>query len=425
MASPGSAAPGYITVDAVAACIRVCFVLGVSAGLVAYGARTEWRVYWLATLLLGCSGAVIWNSRHRRPSTWLSLSALTLEVLFMSELIRALRSLGLGDAEWVFVLYYVPVFVAALLHGPPGAIYTAALAILAFLVRLGGYARLMADLLQEMWLSHFVPLVLVAVLLGYLAVIADRERKRRVEQDLELVRYHQTFALAREMQEALRPELVTALPHTDLAVRLVAADRAFGGGDFCSIVELPDGRYAIAVADIAGKTLTGLATVPLAYAAFWVAAHHHHRPEDCVEEIDRLLGSATQPDVFAAFFVAIYDPPTGRLTYCNAGQPDALILRAGGSEPLSLGGPAAGAVPGAAREPYESGETHLDPGDWLVIGSDGAIGSEGSRGRVEALAKRMPGADRLCDAILASADAHDDRSLVVMRRAPEATIGEE
>lgn len=403
----------YPSLHAVAALVRSVLVAVICAILFGLGRDIDSTLYALAAALLATSGAVLFACRRDRPSTVFSLAAITLEILFLIELMRAWRAAQLGDPQWLFMLLYIPVLVAALLHGPAGAVYASALAILTFLVRFGESDTQRRLLLVDMWLTHFVPLVVLTVLLGYLVAIAERERRRRTARDEEVLRQAEALSLAREFHRATRPELASGIPGVEVVVRQENADTAFGGGDFCSIVALEDGRYAIGVADVAGKTLAGLASVPLAYAAFWVAVHHHDSPEECAEVIHRLLLGATEPDVFVAFFVAYYEPSSGRLRWCNAGQPDGLLLTREGTRWLREGGPATGAAPLSAGQAYEAAEAVVAPGDLLAVGSDGAL-TDQSRARLEA--GREAALAELADAVLAAAAHEDDRALVLLRR---------
>jgi sigma-B regulation protein RsbU (phosphoserine phosphatase) len=75
----------------------------------------------------------------------------------------------------------------------------------------------------------------------------------------------------------------------------------------------------------------------------------------------------------ASFFLARLEPETGKLDYCSAGHPPALLLRTGGQlELLSQGGPLLGVIP-AAR--FDCGSVHLRAGELLLICSDGILES--------------------------------------------------
>lgn len=412
-------ASDYPALHTVAALVRALLVATLCGFLFIQGERIDWTLYGLAAALLVVSVGVMYACRQNRPSTVFSVAGITLEVLFLAELIGAWRTAGHDDARFLFILFYIPVLVAALLHGPPGAIYAAALAVFSFLARFGETEVLWRRLLLDMWLSHFVPLVLVAVLIAYLVTVAERERRRRAVRDEELLRSHQTIAMAQELHRATRPELSEHVPGAELVIRQANADTAFGGGDFCSILPLADGRYAICVADVAGKTIAGIATVPLAYAAFWVAAHHHQTPEECADEVDQLLQAATEPDVFVAFFIAFYDPPTGMLRWCNAGQPDAMLIQSGQTRLLYEGGPAVGAVPLPERGTYSGGEARLEPGGLLLIGTDGVL-PPGAATFISQPPPEGTSLPALADRLLASAQIDDDRALVLLRRYPIA-----
>jgi len=417
----------------VAAGIRLALVIVVAGTLLLLSTSIDWTAYGLAVLIVILSGGVVIASRRGQPSIWLQRGAITVEVVLLCEWMRSVSgqevTIGPGiqlsfDAKSLFLLAYVPVLVSAITDGTGGALLTACLAILAFVSRIAHTAAAIQAILLDMALSHFVPLLVVAALMGYLVSVADRERRARAQRDVELVQFRHTLALAAEMQEAIRPEIAANIPNAEVLVRQSVAERSVGGGDFCAIVPVGADVYAVAVADVAGKTLAGLATMPLAYAAFWVASHHHPAAEDCLADIDRLLESATRPDVFVAIFVGRYDASTGELTYCNAGQPDGLLVTPAGVSRLTAGGPAAGAVPPDARRPYESATVRLEPGDLLILGTDGVLGNEEAAERMAKLATEVSDLGRLADSVMGMCDPSDDRALLLLRRAsPEGSTG--
>ena len=75
----------------------------------------------------------------------------------------------------------------------------------------------------------------------------------------------------------------------------------------------------------------------------------------------------------ASLFLGRLDQASGRLDYCSAGHPPALLLRSNGQlETLSEGGPLLGVVTGAA---FDQGSVQLLAGDLLLICSDGILES--------------------------------------------------
>ena len=88
-----------------------------------------------------------------------------------------------------------------------------------------------------------------------------------------------------------------------------------------------------------------------------------------VARLNRAVASYCPDNPFSTFFICVIDPATGDVVYCNAGHNPPLVIRTGGAvEKLTSGGIMLGILPHA---PYQQGLTHLDPGDDLVLNSDG------------------------------------------------------
>lgn len=130
-------------------------------------------------------------------------------------------------------------------------------------------------------------------------------------------------------------------------------------------------RTLFAIGDICGKGL---------YAGMWfthlaglirIFARSCPDPAQIATAIhSHLLALQPEPPL-VTLFLGCLDSATGALSYCNAGHPDPLLLRADGQlERLSTGGPLLGAVPGAA---FSNGKATLAPGETLIGYSDGVV----------------------------------------------------
>lgn len=141
-------------------------------------------------------------------------------------------------------------------------------------------------------------------------------------------------------------------------------------GDFFTVRDL-NNRIVLALGDITGKGLAaGMWTTHLV-SLVGARAAVHSEPEVMVAGVNRdvCLTASTVP--LASLFVARLDPSNGRLDYCSAGHPPALLLRANGQlETLSEGGLLLGVLPNA---PYAKGSVELGRGDVLLAYSDGVL----------------------------------------------------
>ena len=92
-------------------------------------------------------------------------------------------------------------------------------------------------------------------------------------------------------------------------------------------------------------------------------------PRDVVSSVNRALCRQKDLRRFVTLFYALYDSATRVLTYTNAGHNPPLVLRRTGScERLASGGTVTGIFDEGT---YEEGRVALDPGDRLVLFTDG------------------------------------------------------
>lgn len=201
-------------------------------------------------------------------------------------------------------------------------------------------------------------------------------------------------------------------------------------GDFFTVKTTSAG-VILALGDICGKGLAaGMWTTHLVGL---VGAHAAvtSDPESIVGGVNRdVCGMGSVP--LASLFLAKLDPTTGRLDYCSAGHPPALLLRANGElELLSDGGLLLGVT---ANAPYISGCVELRSGDVLLTYSDGVLESvnnadeEFGYARIEAQLRRAHtnSADAVLFSVLgavqdfaATRPLVDDMSLAIVRRSPQ------
>jgi sigma-B regulation protein RsbU (phosphoserine phosphatase) len=151
--------------------------------------------------------------------------------------------------------------------------------------------------------------------------------------------------------------------------------------------------------------------------------------EESIGAVNRYLAENTPANRFVTLFITELDPATGKLRYINAGHNPPLIGRADGSmEQLSSGGFPLGILPSAE---FEVGETHLGPGEALVVYSDGVSEANNPREeefgleRLTDVVRRNLSAsaaglrDRVESALSAftqTAPANDDITLVIVKR---------
>jgi phosphoserine phosphatase RsbU/P len=247
------------------------------------------------------------------------------------------------------------------------------------------------------------------------------------EETVEKKRMEEELAIAAAIQRKLFPKALPVVEGYDLAARSTPTRHV--GGDYYDAIELGDGRVVVAIADVSGKGTPASLLMSNVQASLRVLAVPGIDLARDTARINELLYANTDFNKYATMFYGVLDPPTGRLTYVNAGHNPPYLLRASGEiETLTEGGLPIGLMPGMA---YEQAEAELGVGDLLVLYTDGV--SEAVNGadeefgepKVEELARAhvAGGALEVLDAITGAVAefAHglpqmDDITMVVVKR---------
>jgi serine phosphatase RsbU (regulator of sigma subunit) len=145
------------------------------------------------------------------------------------------------------------------------------------------------------------------------------------------------------------------------------------GGDYYDFLPYPDGRIALLIGDVSGKGMGAALLMSSLQARCRVVFENPGELGAQVSHLNRITAANCPGNCFITFCAVVLDPANGELRYCNAGHNAPLLLRAGGEfESLEPTGMVLGIVPNAT---YEEKTCRLDPGDLLLLFSDGVTES--------------------------------------------------
>ncbi|WP_420179058.1 PP2C family protein-serine/threonine phosphatase [Paenarthrobacter sp. TA1.8] len=232
------------------------------------------------------------------------------------------------------------------------------------------------------------------------------------------------LARAAVVQQSLLPRETVRLSGYDVAGAFRPSRSV--GGDFYDWYQTRDGMH-FTFADAMGKGM-GAALIAATVRAVM-------RSVADTPAIDAAFGSASatiasdldQSGSFVTMFHARLDSASGTLRYIDAGHGLALHVPAeGAARRLVSAGPPVGILD---NQLWPASELDLEPGDSLVIVSDGVLDAHNSledfQRNVEKVARSGATADDVCAALLElapAATAEDDVTAVVVRRKPNAGL---
>lgn len=165
------------------------------------------------------------------------------------------------------------------------------------------------------------------------------------------------------------------------------------GGDYCHLTPLTASRFAVSIADVAGKGVPGaLLTASLRGLEQSVVTHDIH-PQQLCSSLNEALTEIMPIGKFVSFFFAVIDTETRMLCYSNAGHNPPILVRADGAAlELRVGGGVLGLF---AEWTYEQTQFKLESGDRLVLYTDGIT-------EVESPDDEEFGADRVKEIVVRS-----------------------
>jgi sigma-B regulation protein RsbU (phosphoserine phosphatase) len=259
------------------------------------------------------------------------------------------------------------------------------------------------------------------------------ERADLVESYVEAQKIQQSMRLARDIQMSLVPHRFPAFPgkpQIDIHARLKPALDV--GGDLYDYFLLDEDHLCFVVGDVSDKGVHAALFMAMTRSAFKISAMPQQRPliTSIFAGVNRFLCENNQSQMFVTMLGGILDLRTGRIQYSDGGHEPPFVIRHGGHVEMvqKRGGLALGFV---HDYPFTSGEIQLNPGDALVLYTDGVNEAMNEKRElfkasgIEKTLKRVPAgarAELVIDTLMAdltnfvgNATQSDDIAVVVLR----------
>ena len=194
--------------------------------------------------------------------------------------------------------------------------------------------------------------------------------RKQAEEELRQSRQTLERHLSLLQQALVPPQLPTNSGYGAAAVYLPAFLGEQIGGDFYDLFKTERGQIGIVVGDVAGKGIEAAALAAAARSTIRSFAHELVCPGNVMSHANAVLQSQeSESGIFVTVFLVIIDPLTGSMSYARAGHPPAAIWRPDGEVKFLEAGSLPICV--AAGQEYETLVDCLDPGDKVVLYTDG------------------------------------------------------
>ena len=226
------------------------------------------------------------------------------------------------------------------------------------LLALGWVRFLLAGVAGGRWeVPSAFTLALVSATLLFALLMVELRDKLALKGDLEI---------ARQIQFGLLPFEPFARDGTAIYAAMRPANTV--GGDYFDIIDIGEGRLALAMGDVAGKGIPAALLMALLQGSLRTLLTAGLRGPELMRTLNTHLHVNIPSNRLITLFYAEYDPAGGTMRYVNGGHNAPYVLRAGGVERLPATGMALGVVSGGA---FEEGTTVLGPGERIFLFTDG------------------------------------------------------
>jgi hypothetical protein len=207
----------------------------------------------------------------------------------------------------------------------------------------------------------------LALVVGLVTYTYERMRREIELEATERGKLEHEMNIARDIQMELLPKSFPKLQGLDMYAFTVPARHV--GGDCYDVIDIGDGCLAVTIGDVSGKGTPAAILMANVQAAVRALSESDVPPDELIARVNRLVHGYTEESVFITFFYSVLNLRTGELHYVNAGHnPPCVLRRDGRKDYLDKGGLVIGVMPDSE---YEEGRVTLDPGDDLVLYTDG------------------------------------------------------
>lgn len=250
------------------------------------------------------------------------------------------------------------------------------------------------------------------VVRNLLEMLTDRMRRsneavlKGLKERLILEHIQKELRLAHDIQDEMLPRnfgLPDLAHRVDLHASMEPAREI--GGDLYDFFVMPRGGVCLLVGDVSDKGMPAalfmartIEIVRVVARLFAAADGAETEPAAILDQTNRALCENNPSLMFVTMFLAILDPGSGRLRFCNAGH-DSPYVRSPDGAVIALEGMRSAALGVKPAVAYHGGVTHLRDGDVLFAYTDGVTeAADGNdvlfgKERLEQVLRETPGHD--------------------------------
>ena len=199
------------------------------------------------------------------------------------------------------------------------------------------------------------------------------ENARLVQAEEEARRYQQQLSIAAAIQQRLMAVTIPELPFATIQARNLACRDV--GGDFFDVIPTPEG-VAVVVTDVCGKGIPAALLASILQGMVYSQLSNRIPLPEVVNSINCFLCQKSLGEKYATLVIA-HLKTSGELEFINCGHVPPLLIASSSVSRLCEANVPVGLLPDMQ---YASARWQMNPGDRLVLITDGVTEAENPTG---------------------------------------------
>jgi sigma-B regulation protein RsbU (phosphoserine phosphatase) len=204
------------------------------------------------------------------------------------------------------------------------------------------------------------------------------ENARLYQVAVEKGRMERELQMARELQAGLLSAQPPPLAGWELATTWLPARET--AGDYYDFVPLPGGALALVIADVCDKGMPAALFMALSRSLVRASLAGAPSLAEGIAQANRLIQADAASGMFVTLFCARLLPESGEIVYVNGGHNPPVLVPAADGQELAALRPTGMALGVLADAPYGQATVHLEPGDLLLLYTDGVTEATNGQG---------------------------------------------
>ncbi|MCB0851739.1 MAG: SpoIIE family protein phosphatase, partial [Bacteroidetes bacterium] len=253
---------------------------------------------------------------------------------------------------------------------------------------------------------------------------------REVEEQIKYKHLEKELETAGKIQASMVPNGSELLPnHPEIDAFAMSKQAREVGGDFYDALALDDERIYIAIGDVSGKGMPAALFMMRTFTSLRMLISNNPNFDEVMPSVNDLLARNNEDMMFVSIFAGVLNIRTGLLQYVNGGHnPPFVSLEGGVYYALDVNkSPLVGIMENAR---FEVGEIQLQPGDSLLLYTDGITEAMNSQSlmfdmertqsvlngrQYESMKEMVQALEEAIEAFVGEAPQHDDFTIMGLR----------